>query len=59
MTVYTIGNICKEIQRIDFDIKNEEYESARERCYELDELLSSIENGEHQIEIGDVIIRKY
>ena len=55
---FTIGNICKEVQRIKFDIECEYMNSAKERCDALDELLCSIEDGEHELEIGDVVLVK-
>lgn len=47
MTKFTIGNICKEVQRIQFDIEKKDYNSAIDRCKNLDELLCEIEDGEH------------
>ena len=46
-----IGNICKEIQRIQFDL--EQYgniDSAIDRCKKLDELLCEIEDGRVKLE---------
>ena len=40
-----IANICKEVQRIQFDIEHEYYDSAIDRCQNLDELISEIEAG--------------
>ena len=45
-----IGNICKEVQRIQFDIENKEYSSAIDRCEKLDELITSIEDGKVKLE---------
>lgn len=52
MTVFTLGNICKEVQRIQYDL--EEYgdvASAIDRCKRLDELLCSIEDGTHKLDV--------
>lgn len=49
MTEFTIGNICKEVQRIQFDIEHEDNKSAVERCKNLDELLCKIEEGKHSL----------
>lgn len=51
MTTFTIGNICKEVQRIQFDIENKEYESAIDRCNNLDALLCDIEDGKYELVI--------
>ena len=56
MTEFTIGNICKEVQRIRFDLENEDVASAIKRCDNLDELLCEIEDGEHTLSIGDTVI---
>ena len=56
MTEFTIGNICKEVQRIRFDLENEDVASAIKRCDNLDELLCEIEDGKHTLVIGDTII---
>ena len=40
----TIGNICKEVQRIQFDIEHKHYLSAVDRCEKLDELMCEIED---------------
>ena len=58
MTKFTIGNICKEVQRIAFDLENENVASALNRCDNLDQLLSDIEDGKHELEIGDGVIVK-
>ncbi|WP_303737263.1 hypothetical protein [Methanobrevibacter millerae] len=46
----TIGNICKEIQRIQFDIETKQYASAIDRCEKLDELICEIEEGKVKLE---------
>ena len=52
MTEFTIGNICKEVQRIQFDLEAyKDIESAIDRCKNLDDLLSDIENGKHTLVI--------
>jgi hypothetical protein len=56
MTEFTIGNICKEVQRIRFDLENEDVASAIKRCDNLDELLCEIEDGKHTLVIGDTVI---
>ena len=56
MTEFTIGNICKEVQRIRFDLENEDVASAINRCDGLDELLCEIEDGKHTLVIGDTVI---
>lgn len=56
MTEFTIGNICKEIQRIRFDLENEDVASAINRCDNLDELLYEIEDGKHTLVIGDTVM---
>ena len=49
---FTIGDICKEIQRIQFDIEiKKDYESAITRCENLDELLCDIELGKYDFNI--------
>ena len=45
-----IGNICKEVQRIQFDIENKYYDSAVDRCENLDELICAIEDGRVKLE---------
>ena len=55
---FTIGNICKEVQRIQFDLENEDVGSAMSRLDNLDSLLCDIEDGKYGLEIGDVILRK-
>ena len=60
MVKYTIGNLCKEVQRIQYDLEQYgDVESAIDRCKGLDELLSSIEDGENELEIGDVVLKVY
>ncbi|WP_305554575.1 hypothetical protein [Methanobrevibacter sp. V74] len=49
MTEFTIGNICKEVQRIRFDLENEEIASAMKRCDDLDQLLYDIEEGKYSL----------
>ena len=52
MTVFSIGNICKEIQRIQFDLEQYgDIESAIARCKKLDDLLCDIEDGKHSLVI--------
>ena len=52
MTEFSIGNICKEVQRIQFDLETRnDIESAIERCKNLDDLLSEIEDGKHTLVI--------
>ena len=46
---FSIGNICKEVQRIQTDIENKKYKEAIERCDNLDNLLSMIEDGKHTL----------
>lgn len=48
--VYTIGDICKEVQRIQSDL--EDYgniDSAIDRCKKLDQLLCDIEEGKYPL----------
>lgn len=53
---FTIGDICKEIQRIQFDLENYgDVTSAIDRCKKLDELLYYIEEGEYNLIIDDGI----
>ena len=56
MTEFTIGNICKEVQRIRFDLENEDVASAIKRCDNLDDLLCEIEDGKHTLVIEDTVI---
>ena len=42
---FSIGDICKEVQRIQFDLENEDVASAMGRCDKLDQLLCDIEEG--------------
>ena len=52
MTEFSIGNICKEVQRIQFDLESKnDIESAIERCKNLDDLLCEIEDGKHTLVI--------
>lgn len=51
MTEFTIGNICKEVQRIQFDLEVNDVESAIDRCKNLDNLLYEIEEGRHSLVI--------
>ncbi len=52
MTEFTIGNICKEVQRIQFDLEQYgDVASAIDRCKNLDELLYEIEEGKHSLVI--------
>lgn len=52
MTKFTIGNICKEVQRIQFDLEvRRDVESAIDRCKNLDKLLYEIEEGKHSLVI--------
>jgi len=54
---FTIGNICKEVQRIQFDIEvRKDYNSAIDRCKNLDELLCEIEEGEYDLVIGSEVL---
>lgn len=46
----SMGNLCKEVQRIQFDIENKQYNSAIDRCQNLDELISEIEDGRVKLE---------
>ena len=46
----SMGNLCKEVQRIQFDIENKEYNSAIDRCQNLDELICEIEDGNVKLE---------
>lgn len=46
---FTIGNICKEVQRIQFDIEKGDYDSAIDRCENLDNLLCDIEDGKYDL----------
>ena len=60
MTEFTIGNICKEIQRIQYDL--EQYgniASAIDRCKSLDELLCEIEDGEHTLIVEKELKTEY
>lgn len=50
--IYTIGDICKEVQRIQSDL--EDYgniDSAIDRCKKLDQLLCDIEEGKYSLVI--------
>lgn len=59
MKSFTIANICKEVQRIQFDIENKkDYDSAVERCKNLDQLLSDIECGEYELVIDNGVQRR-
>lgn len=50
MSEFSIGNICKEVQRIQFDLESYgDVVSAIDRCKGLDELLFEIEEGEHTL----------
>ena len=52
MTEFTIGNICKEVQRIQYDLEQYgDISSAIDRCKRLDELLFEIEEGKHTLVI--------
>ena len=52
MSIFTVGDICKEIQRIQFDLEaKNDIESAIDRCKNLDNLLCEIEDGEHELVI--------
>ena len=52
MTEFTIGDICKEVQRIQFDLEvRRDVESAIDRCKNLDNLLCEIEEGKHSLVI--------
>lgn len=52
MTEFTIGDICKEVQRIQFDLEvRRDVESAVDRCKNLDNLLCEIEEGKHSLVI--------
>lgn len=57
MTEFTIGNICKEVQRIRFDLETEDIASAIDRCNSLDELLFEIEEGRHTLVTGDTVTK--
>lgn len=46
----SMGNLCKEVQRIQFDIENKQYNSAIDRCQNLDELICEIEDGRVKLE---------
>lgn len=49
---FTIGDICKEVQRIQFDLENySDIESAIDRCKNLDNLLYDIEDGKYKLEV--------
>ena len=49
---FTVGDICKEVQRIQFDLEQYgDVASAIGRCKKLDELLCQIEEGEHSLRI--------
>ena len=45
-----IGNLCKEVQRIQSDIENKQYLSAIDRCENLDQLICEIEDGRVKLE---------
>lgn len=50
--IYTVGDICKEVQRIQFDLENYgNIDSAIDRCKNLDQLLFDIEEGKYQLVI--------
>lgn len=50
---YTIGDICKEVQRIQYDLEQYgDIESAIIRCKNLDNLIYEIEEGIHEFEVG-------
>ena len=59
MVEFTIGNICKEIQRIRFDIKCGEYESAIDRCDNLDDLLCDIGDGKHNLSLESKVFKSW
>ena len=53
---FSIGNICKEVQRIQFDLEQYgEITSAIDRCKNLDQLLCDIEDGTHELENVEII----
>lgn len=58
MMFFSIGNLCKEVQRIKFDIEHGHIESAMERCDNLDEFLCAIEEGKFGLELDDVVVVK-
>lgn len=52
MTEFAIGDICKEVIRIQFDLEEKnDVESAIDRCKNLNNLLCDIEDGEHTLVI--------
>ena len=52
MTEFTIGDICKEVQRIQYDLETyQDIDSAIDRCENLDKLLCEIEDGKHILRI--------
>lgn len=53
MTKFTLANLGKEVQRIQYDILQMDYKSAIERCEKLDELIYAIEEGEHELVIDN------
>ena len=58
MMFFSIGNLCKEVQRIKFDIEQGHIESAMERCEGLDEFLCAIEEGKYGLKLDDVVVVK-
>ena len=54
---FTIGNICKEVQRIRFDLEDDRVVSAINRCNNLDKILCDIEEGTHELEIGNCVLK--
>lgn len=60
LVTYTVGDVCKEVQRIQFDIENKDYVSAIDRCDGLDELLYKVEEGEYGLVISEgSVCREY
>ncbi len=55
---FTIADICKEVQRIQFDIENDNIESAIDRCKGLDDLLCDIEDGKHVLSINSPTVER-
>lgn len=58
LVTYSVGDVCKEVQRIRFDIENKDYVSAIDRCNGLDELLYKVEEGEYGLVIDEGSVRR-
>jgi len=57
MVNYSVGNICKAVQRIRSDILSNDYVSAIARCDSLEDLLCEIEDGKCSLEVESKVHR--